>query len=395
MSHLAGFFIETTERNPSIGLLAMAAYIYGAGAILAPSKLAALLTKLHLKGLIAGIEPTQKLAHFMSHGKTSEAISASATFWQGTIAGGNLDKFFINAIEALKNDPAELAILACLALSMGYGITKIVPNLQKEMGEFPYTTYAALGGKSGAALYDIIMHPGDDWLLGTCKWFCKNTLTALKITFAPFVEAYYYGYRNGFINGWKKSYRLLKNKLQEALAASIDLLLTCFTIPLIEGSALLIHVPFRGFTNILRTLLSYMAYVSGLSTFSSPLATLSKTLNYGLTSSCNWLEMQVSRMKESIVSGLHIKRLQLYHWAFNCDQSQEHSAPERENQHLYTTKTSCHASSLSLLNEGLKARCLANNDKIENMLHYSPLFSSAKNEQDRENEVKLIFHAKF
>lgn len=105
LRHIAGFFIDTTERNPTIGVLAMAAYLYGAGAILAPSKLAALLSKLHLNGLIAGIEPTQKLAHFMSHGTTSEAISASATFWQGTIAGGNLDKFFINAIDTV--DPTS------------------------------------------------------------------------------------------------------------------------------------------------------------------------------------------------------------------------------------------------------------------------------------------------
>ena len=107
----------------------MAAYLYGAGAILAPDMLAGILTKLHLKGLIAGIEPTQKLAHWLSHGTTSEAISASA-YWQATVAGGNLDKFFVEAINILKEDPAKVAIIAALALSFGYSITKVIPSLE-------------------------------------------------------------------------------------------------------------------------------------------------------------------------------------------------------------------------------------------------------------------------
>lgn len=54
------------------------------------------------------------------------------------------------------------------------------------MGDFPYTNYAALGGKGGAALYDTIMHPGDDWFLGTCKWLCKGFVTLGKLCIAPF-----------------------------------------------------------------------------------------------------------------------------------------------------------------------------------------------------------------
>ena len=264
LRHVAGFFIDTGERNPIVGTFAMAAYVYGAGAILAPQALTDILIKLHLNGLIAGIEFTQKFAHLMSHGTASETISAAASFWQASVAGGNLDKFFINAVTILKDDPAEVAIISALALSFGYGITKVIPSLQKEMGEFPYTNYAALGGKGGAAVYDIIMHPGEDWLLGTCKWFCKCVINVGKLIVAPFFEAYYYGYKNGFIQGWGKSGVLAKRLGKQFLAAITDLALIVLTIPLIELSALLIHIPFRGITNSVRKVLATLGNLSAL-----------------------------------------------------------------------------------------------------------------------------------
>lgn len=264
LRHVAGLFIDTGERNPITGTFAMAAYLYGAGAVLAPDMLTNILVKLHLSGLISGIEPTQKLAHFMSHGTISETISAAATYWQATVAGGNLDSFFINAVTILKDDPAEVAIIAALALSLGYGITKAIPSLQKEMGEFPFTSYAALGGKGGAAIYDTIMHPGEDWLLGTCKWFLKNVINVAKLVIAPFFEGYYYGYQDGFMNGWEKSSFLVLKLSKHVLAAVTDLLLSLFTIPLIELSALLIHIPFRGITNIFRKLLATLGNITAI-----------------------------------------------------------------------------------------------------------------------------------
>ncbi|MBL7525671.1 hypothetical protein I5282_03660 [Legionella sp. 30cs62] len=254
LRHLGSFFIDTSERNPMVGTLAMAAYLYGAGAVLAPKALESVLTKLYLSGLISGIEPTQKLARLMNHGTISEAISASVTLWQGMITVGNLDKFFVEAVSILKEDPGEIAIIAALALSLGYGLTKAIPSLQQEMGDFPYTNYAALGGKGGAALYDTIMHPGDDWLLGTCKWICKHIITLAKIGLAPFVEWYFYGFNNGFINGLKKSGAQILRSGKQCTAAITDFFLAILTVPLIEGSALLIHVPFRGITNIIRKL---------------------------------------------------------------------------------------------------------------------------------------------
>lgn len=262
LRHIAHFFIDVSEQNPLIGTLAMAAYLYGGGAVLAPELLKSLLTKLHLHGLIAGIEPTQKLAHWMSHGTISEAISASMTYWQGVVAGGNLDKFFVEAFSVLKEDPAEIAIIASLALSLGYGLTKVVPSLGHEMGDFPYTNYAALGGKGGAAIYDTIMHPGDDWFLGTCKWLCKNMVTLGKLSVAPFIEGYYYGVHKGLLKGFQKSYHLLQTTCKQTLAGGIDFALALLTIPLIEISALLIHVPFRGVTNLITKTLAFLGQVS-------------------------------------------------------------------------------------------------------------------------------------
>ena len=265
--HVASLFIDTGERDPIVGTLAMAAYVYGAGAIIAPDKLAEILTKLHLSGLIAGIEPTQRLAHWLSHGTRAEAISASATYWQASVASGNLDKFFISAINVLKEEPAEVAIIAALALSLGYGITKAIPSLQQEMGDFPYTTYAALGGKSGAALYDTIIHPGEDWLLGTCKWLLRNVINVAKLVVAPFFEGYYYGFEEGFIRGWEKSFSLAKRLGKQFFAATLDLILAILTIPLLEASSLLIHTPFRGITNFFRKVLSTLGSIKSIGQF--------------------------------------------------------------------------------------------------------------------------------
>lgn len=260
--HIANIFIDTSERNPLLGSLAMAAYFYGGSAIIAPEILKSILTKLHLKGLIAGIEPTQKLAHLLNHGVISEAISASALYWQAAVASGNLDKFFVEAINILKEDPAEIAIIAALALSFGYGLTKAIPGLGNEMGDFPYTNYAALGAKSGAAVYDTIMHPGNDWFLGTCKWLCKGTITLGKLFIAPFLEGYYYGFSNGFINGWKKSGGLFVKVSKQTIVANMDFFLTLLTIPLLELSSLLIHVPFRGITKLLTKTLSILGSIT-------------------------------------------------------------------------------------------------------------------------------------
>ncbi|MDX1836671.1 hypothetical protein DIZ81_00370 [Legionella taurinensis] len=258
LRHIAGFFVDTSERNPLVGTLAMAAYLYGGCAVLAPKALTAVLTKLHLHGLIRGIEPTQALGHWMSHGPTSEAISAAVTYWQGIIVGGDLDQFFIKAVSVLHEEPAEVAIIVALALGLGYGLSRLIPSLQEEMGEFPYPNYAAIGAKGGAAIYDTVMYPGDDWLLGSLKWLLKTGLSFAKIMIAPFVEASHYGYREGFLPGLKKSGRVTLNVVKRTVAALLDLVLAVLTIPFLEISALFIHVPFSGLTNLVSKTMAYL-----------------------------------------------------------------------------------------------------------------------------------------
>ncbi|CAM4487558.1 MAG: hypothetical protein LEGION0403_FIIPPAGN_00384 [Legionella sp.] len=259
--HIGTIFIDASERNPLIGSLAMAAYTFGGGAILAPKQLEDILIKLHLSGLISAIEPTQKLAHLLNHSTYSQAISISALYWQGTVVGGSMDKFFIEAFQVLKEDPAQIAIIAALALSLGYGLTKAIPALGKEMGDFPYSNYATLGGKSGAAIYDTIMHPGDDWFLGTCKWICKNVLTLGKLFVAPFIEGFYYGFHDGFIHGWKKNVPLFQKLSKQLFAAISDLSLSLFTLVLIGLGSLFIHVPFCGITNLLTKILGILGHI--------------------------------------------------------------------------------------------------------------------------------------
>lgn len=251
LRHIGGFFVDTSEKNPILGTLAIAAYLYGAGAVIAPETLSSVLMKLRLGGLIKGIKPTQEMAKWMSHGTTSEAISAAMTYWQGIVIGGDLDKFFIKAVDLLKEEPAEVAIVISLAIILGYSLCETVPPLAEEMGQFPYINYAALGAKGGAAIYDTIMHPGEDWLLGSIKWFLRGMLNLVKLVGGPFVEAYFYGYHNGFLSGLKKSQNLFIKTTKQCFAALTDLLLEIITIPLLELSSLLIHVPFRGITKLL------------------------------------------------------------------------------------------------------------------------------------------------
>lgn len=257
--HAMSFFVDSSEKNPIIGTLAMAAYVYGGAAIVAPELLTSVLTKLHLNGLIYGIKPTQVFANWISHSLNSQAISAATSYWQGIVVGGNLDDFFIQAIEVLREHPAEIAIVLSLAMALGYGLSKGLPALENDLGDFPYATYVTVGTKAGAAIYDTIMYPGEDWLLGTIKWLLKHGLTLIKLFICPFIEGVFYGL-NGLSSGGLKSLRLLLTTMKQTLAAITDLALGLLTIPLMEISSMLIHVPFRGVTSLVSKTLGLLAH---------------------------------------------------------------------------------------------------------------------------------------
>lgn len=250
LRHFSALFIDISEQNPIIGSLAIAAYMYGAGAVAAPEMLKSILVKLHLNGLIHGIEPTQALGRWMSHGTVSEAISAAVTYWQGVIVGGDLDQFFIKAISVLRDEPAQVAIIISLALGLGYGLCKAFPSINKEMGTCPWPNRFALGIKGGGAAWDTVMHPGDDWLLGTIKWLLHGGMILLKTFISPFIEWHYYGFQKGFGSGLKKSVVLSLQTGKEILAGTVDLTMSLLTVPFMELSAMFIHVPFRGITSL-------------------------------------------------------------------------------------------------------------------------------------------------
>ncbi len=208
----------------------------------------------------------QHMAHLMNHGAVSEALTAAVTSWQSILLSGNIDDFFVGVVKALKDDPAGIAIISALLLSLGYSLTMAIPTLQHEMGAVPYLNYAALGAKGGAAVYDVVSNPGSDWFFGTAKWLVKIAVNIAKITIAPFVEAYYYGFRGGFLHGWVKSAQLSGHLAKEISAAVLDLLLSLCTIPILEVSTFFIYMPFRGITNFFSAVLSTFAHISDIGT---------------------------------------------------------------------------------------------------------------------------------
>lgn len=379
LRHVAGFFVETSERNPIIGTLAMAAYFFGAGAVLAPQALESILVKLHLNGLISGIEPVQHLAQWISHGQTSEAISASMTLWQGVVAGGNLDKFFVSAIGVLKDDPAEIAIIAALALSLGFGLTRMIPSLGNEMGAFPLPNYAALGGKGGAAIYDTIMHPGDDWLLGTFKWVCKWVIALGKLTIAPVVEGYYYGYKEGFISGLGKSAVLLKALVKQFVAASLDVFLQLLSIPLLEISSMLLHVPFRGTTYLFSKTLGTLGALGG---FLDPsIETFFSSSAKHITLASNWISQGASQIKQPLLSLIAIQRRFLYFWAFEEEDLLTHYVLTDQDyyiSHPLRMEKMPHSSSHCLLNSLLNKDHSPQSLPLDEENHFSNPFSSTE-----------------
>lgn len=256
LRHFGGYFVDISERNPILGTMALAAYLYGGTAIIAPHTLSALLTKLHLKGLISTIESTKFIAQLMSHGKGAEALSAAITYWQAIIISGNLDTFAINSVEVLQDHPVELALALALALTLGFALCQGIPGLRKEMGLIPLPNYLATGAKAMAAGYDTIAHPGEDWLLGTGKWLLLSVARFGQILTAPLVEAAIYGIRQGLWSGIKKSSWLGFQTCRQAGVGIVDFSLLIPLFFMQEVAGLLIHVPFRGLTNMTSRLLA-------------------------------------------------------------------------------------------------------------------------------------------
>ena len=147
----------------------------------------------------------------MSQGELYKAVSASLTLWQGMMTAPTLDQFIVDTLELVKDNPAEVFVVSSLAMLLGATIVETIPSFRNEVGVPPFNllNYAAAGVKGGAAIYDTVMHPGDDWLLGTCKWVIRIFMSIVKFFVSPFVEWWHYGFRKGFLTGFLKSLNLL------------------------------------------------------------------------------------------------------------------------------------------------------------------------------------------
>lgn len=274
------FFQHYSEKNPLIGTLAIAAYVYGGMAVVAPNTLSAILAKLHLHGLIKAIKPTQDFAKLMGKGMVSEAISAGFTYWQGVIVGGDIDKFFRLAVDLVKDDPVELAVVTALAVGLGYTMCKAIPPLAEEIGTVPWPSYATLGAKGGAAMYDMVHNPGEDFITGTLKWVLGIIAFMGQAVSAPFVEWGKYGFREGFLPGLKKSVFATGRHLKQASAALGTLLLSIASLLVNEIPAWCLHIPFRGVTKLITKTLATLGDWKGVGDQLIGIATRKASWNY-------------------------------------------------------------------------------------------------------------------
>ena len=105
--------------------------------------------------------------------------------------------------------------------------------------------------------------------------------------------------------------------------------------------------------------------------------------------------MQRTSIKERILSILHIQRIQLYVWALQQEDKQQHplSIEEKKEQEVPEDEISPYPYSSHLLNKVLKSTIVTSNEeKVE--FHYSPIFSAFNREKNRENEVNLQINPK-
>lgn len=278
--HIGKFFVNYSERNPIIGTLATAAYLYGAAAILCPTLLNAMLVKLHLYLLAKGIPFTQALAQLMSHGTTSEAITAAMTYWQGAIALSQADRILETVISSVKDNPAELAAISTFVIGLGYVMCQAFPVFGNEMGPYPYINYATLGAKGSATLYDMAIHPGHDIILGSIKWFISQLAFIAYCLLGPLLEWSQFGFYNGFVLSWKKNLATAFIKLKQLIAATAHLFVSIGLFIVSACVSLLVHVPFKGITKLITITCSSLLNLKSIGQSLINCATTEDSWNY-------------------------------------------------------------------------------------------------------------------
>jgi len=195
------FFRHHSEKNPITGTLGLAAYAYGAGAVVAPAALAAFLSKLHLYFLTAGIQPTQGMASMLASGPDGRAIAAGFTYWKAVAVSADIDSFLIESIKQLEDDPVSVVFIVGVAIGLGYTTCKMIPAFEEELGTFPLYGELIMGFKVGAGLADTIYNPHSNVFSKILSWVFSIPILAVRTIIDPIVETWRHEENNWILKG--------------------------------------------------------------------------------------------------------------------------------------------------------------------------------------------------
>lgn len=195
------FFRHYSEKNPITGTLGLAAYAYGAGAVMAPAVLTALLSKLHLYCLTGGIQPTQHLASVLASGSDSRAIAAGFTYWKAVAVSADMDSLLIESVKQLEDDPVSVVFIVGVAIALGYGTCKMIPAFEEELGTFPFYGQLIMGFKVGAGLAEAIHDPSSNTFSKILSWAFSIPILAIRTVMDPLVETWRHEKNNWILKG--------------------------------------------------------------------------------------------------------------------------------------------------------------------------------------------------
>ena len=195
------FFRHHSEKHPVMGTCGLAAYAFGVGAVAVPAGLAALLSKLHLGFLTAGIQPSQSMASFLASGPDGRAIAAGFTYWKMIAVAFDADSISIETVKQLQEDPVSLAFILGIAIGLGYGTSKMIPVFEEELGSFRLYGWLVLGLKVGAGLADVVYNPRSNVISDVLEWTFSIPVLALRTVIDPIVETWRFEKNNWILRG--------------------------------------------------------------------------------------------------------------------------------------------------------------------------------------------------
>ena len=235
IGHVAHFFYDYNDRNPIIGFFAHLAFIFGFLAILYPNLLTSLLTTFHLTFLITLIPVTQTLAKFLGHGRFSETICASSTYWKLTVLIGHLDDLLIQGITKITQHPLEIILCFSAALALGAFIVDVL-GFAHGIGTFWPYAYTLIGFKFGLGFADFAYNPKDSFLKAVILDIGEFLFLISRTGIEPFMAAYQASSKGhwialkAFYLGWRLSFKHIIKKMINGVETVIHVILTLFEI---------------------------------------------------------------------------------------------------------------------------------------------------------------------